>query len=882
MKIVTAVLLTSLVVPISLHLSAQSTPAACPAPAASEARPWLNPMYTPQCRASFVLAQLKTLDDKIAFLSSRGRPVAGQRNVMDELGLKQGGGSDGPAGVRGTTGVTAFPTPLTVAANFDPAMATKFGDLLGQEFIAAGDNTVLGPAMDLARTWHFGRVTESMGEDPFLISSTIAPEIAAIQARHVIVTMKHFAAYTQEQGRSGDQPTGSRPGVNEDISERALREIYLPGFHAAVTKGGAASVMCSFPRINGIYACENPYTLGVLKNEWHFDGTVGPDFPDAQRTIIPAFLAGLDTGTIAPVTSTTDGGSFTGQKSLKQGVEDGEFPMSRLDDMITRRLVAGFRVGVFEHPAVKLAEDKLSTPERRTAAIDVITGGAVLLKNDKGILPFGPRIKSIAIIGEQATDHAVVVEQGSPYVEPVHLAPVLAAVQARAGQAIAVSFAKGTAGLAALPVIPTAMLKTPSGEPGVRAEYFANPQGDFSGKPLATRTEPTIFVDKVPEIPGLPANLQWSVRYTTLFTPTRDGVQHITLNGSSEGRLFIDGKFIGEFLRDDFQDTVYANVPMTAAKPYEIRVEYGPREAFGKARRKQFGIFFGPSLTLGWAPPDNLMAEAVEAAKRADVAVVLVGMQVGEGMDRLHLGLPNDQDALIEAVAKANPRTVVVLNTGGAVTMPWLPRVAGVLETWLPGDSDGPATARLLFGDADPGGRLPITFPADEQQGPATKASEYPGTVSPDGTLDTAHFDEGIFIGYRFWDQNNQTPLFPFGYGLSYTTFAIKGTGAHRRPDGGAEVDVTVTNTGKRAGSEVVQVYLGFPKAVGEPPRQLKAFQKVSLQPGEQKALRLELSPDAFQYWNESTHAWSVAPGSYAVIVGHSSRAIDWTGAVQF
>ena len=864
---------------------AQKPPVTCPTPPASESRPWLNKDYAPACRARYVLQQLKTVDDKFAFLASSGggRANANARNVMTELGLVRGRGSDGPAGVRGTPTATAFPTPLSLAANFDPAMATHFGDLMGQDFVAAGLNSMLGPAMDIPRTWHFGRTTESFGEDPFLVASTVAPEIAAIQAHHVVTTMKHYAAYTQEQGRSGDQPTGERPAVNEDISERALREIYLPGFHAAVVKGGAGAVMCSFPHINGTYACENPLTLNILKNEWGFDGYVTPDFPDAQRSIIPAFMAGLDSGTLAPVTASPNGqvqgNAFTGQKSLRQGVDDGEVPVSRLDDIILRRLTSSFRVGVFDYPSKKVEGD-VSTPERRAATVEIITGGAVLLKNDKSVLPFGPAVKTIALIGPQATDKAIAVEQGSPYVEPMHLAPVLKSVEDRAGHAIKVSYSAGTLGLSPLPVVPTAMLKTPSGQPGVLAEYFANPKSDFAGKPLATRVEPTIDLSKVPDIPGLPANLQWSVRYTAMFTPAASGIQHLTLNGSSEGALYVDNKFIGRFLRDDFQDTVYANVPMTAGKPVQIRVEYGPREAFGTEKRFQFGINFGPYVTLGYSAPNDLMAQAVETARHADVAVVFAGMQVGEGMDRQHLTLASDQDALIEAIAKANPHTVVVLNTGGAVTMPWLNQVAAVLETWLPGDSIGPATAKLLFGDAAPGGRLPITFPADETQGPGTKESEYPGTAYPDGSLDTAHFDEGLLVGYRYWDQYNQKPLFPFGYGLSYTTFSLKGNGAKPAANGGATVDATIKNTGVREGSDVLQVYLGFPKSAGEPPKQLKAFQKVQLKPGGEKAVTLTLDPDAFKYWNDSSHSWTTAPGIYTVMLGRSSRDIVWTGQI--
>ncbi|MDE3198980.1 MAG: glycoside hydrolase family 3 C-terminal domain-containing protein [Acidobacteriota bacterium] len=861
-------------------LFASAAFAACPAPGPGENKPWLNPKYSPECRAQFVLATLKTVDEKFAFLESgqgggrgRGRG-ANQRNVMADLGLNRGGGSDGPAGVRGHAGVTAFPTPLSVGANFDPAMASRFGDLLGQEFFAAGLNSVLGPAMDLTRTWHFGRSTESFGEDPFLTGATVGPEIAALQSHHVIVTMKHYAAYTQEQGRVGDQPTGTRPAVNEQISERALREIYLPGFESAVRKGGAGAVMCSFPRINGVYACENTYTLGILKNEWGFDGTVGPDFPDAQRSIVPAFLAGLDTGVITP--GGGRGNAFVGQMSLRQGVDTGKVPMSRIDDLIIRRLVPGFRLGVFDHPA-KAVEGEVSTAARRAAAIDVITGGAVLLKNEKNVLPIGPGVKSIAIIGTQATDQAVVVEQGSPYVKAAHLAPVLASVQQRAGQNVKVTFAPGTLGLAPLPPVPAAMLKTPSGQPGVLAEYFANPQGDFRGKPMASRVEKTMLIDKLPDIQGLPQNLQWSARYTTMFTPDQTGVHKFTLTGSSEAKLYIGGKLMGEFMRADFADRIYANVPLTAGQPVEIRLEFGPREALGESKRDMFDISVGLYAALGWAPPDRLIADAAEAARNSDVAIVFAGQQLGEGMDRMHLGLPNDQDALIEAVAKANPRTVVVLNTGGGVTMPWLANVAGLMEMWLPGDSYGPAAARLLFGDTDPGGRLPVTFPVDESQGPATKAAQYPGDLSDDGSLDTAHFDEGIFIGYRYWDQYSEKPLFPFGYGLSYSTFTMKGVSVKPASGGGATVDVAVRNTGKRAGSEVVQVYVAFPKGVGEPPKQLKGFEKVSLQPGESRTVHITLDSGAFKYWDEKSHAWTVAPGAYQVMAGRSSRDIAWT-----
>jgi beta-glucosidase len=282
----------------------------------------------------------------------------------------------------------------------------------------------------------------------------------------------------------------------------------------------------------------------------------------------------------------------------------------------------------------------------------------------------------------------------------------------------------------------------------------------------------------------------------------------------------------------------------------------------------------GTILQLGWSGPNRLIQDAVEAARKADVAVVFVGDRTGEGMDRESLALPGDQNALIEAVAEANPRTVVVLQTGGAVKMPWLDRVAGVMEMWYPGDGFGPAAARLLFGDAEPTGRLPVTFPRDERQGPAQSEAQFPGTLNANGALDTVHYDEGILVGYRFWDANNQAPLFPFGFGLSYTTFDLKGRGVARASDGGAVVTIDVRNTGARKGAEVVQVYVGMPQAAAAPPKQLKGFQRVELAPGEARTIKIRLEPSAFAHWDDAGHRWTTTPGSYSVMIGRSSRDI--------
>jgi beta-glucosidase len=839
---------------------------------ASSDRPWLDPKLSPEQRADLVLRKLSSVEDKLAFIEATGfgsRP--GQRDVVGELGLKTGRASDGPAGFNGGT---AWPTPLTIAASFDPSLAADYGSAVGAEFFRSGRNGMLGPAMDMTRTWRFGRSTESFGEDPFLAASMTGPEVAAIQSQHVMTTIKHFAAYTQEQGRVGDSPTGVGPAVNEIVSERALREIYFPSFRAAVQVGHAGAVMCSFPRINGHYACENRFDLGVLKTEWGFDGAVGPDFPDAQRSIVEAVNAGLDSGQFEPRPAAPGQPAapdpFHGE-SLKAAVASGQVPVSRLDDMIRRRLEPGFRIGTYDHPAVSQGKD-VTTPADRALAARIIASGAVLLKDKGGVLPFGPGVTRVAVIGPQAGAGAVVTEQGSPYVAPSHLVTALSAIRARAAGKVRVAYAEGTLGIGGLPLAPKALLRTPAGQPGLKAEYFANPNLDFSGSALEARTEDGVDNQSVPKIEGLPADKMWSVRWTGQLVPQKGGAQRLTLQGSGTARIYVRGKLVDHFDNADFGSIAYADFDAAAGEAVPIEVDYSPRVTLADAPIHMMGLTLGPVLQLGYAPPDDRIAKAVAVARQADVAVVFAGQQVGEGMDRSHLALGGDQDALIEAVARANPRTVVVL-TGGAVTMPWLSQVAGVIEMWLPGDSFGTAAARLLFGDDDPGGRLPVTFPADESQGPGQTRSEYPGDPGPHGEVGTVHLDEGIQIGYRFWDSHDQIPLFPFGYGLSYSPIAI--SDVHVRPASGAvEVTAQARNTGHKAGTGVVEVYLGFPASAGEPPKQLKGFAKVRLRPGERREIRIRLPARAFQFWSEEGHAWTSAPGDYTVMIGRSSRDI--------
>ncbi|HYM35372.1 MAG TPA: glycoside hydrolase family 3 N-terminal domain-containing protein, partial [Steroidobacteraceae bacterium] len=494
---------------------ASSADAAAPcAPSANQEQPnheqpWLDAALSPECRADALIARLTTVDLKLEALGF-GLP---------RYGLAELNASDGPAGPTHAPGTPALPNGLALAAAFDPALAADYGVIIGREFRAAGLHGMLGPTIDIARTWRAGRVPEAFGEDPLLSASIAAPLVKAIQQQGVAVTLKHFAVYGQEQGRTGDLPFGMRPAVNNIVSERVMREIYLPAFRAAVEEGGALGVMCAFPRINGVYACENAMLLGILKNEWGMRGSVAPDFPDAQRSVIAAVNAGLDGGnfglltprrpphpaspekTASPPAAPTTGpelgaalgiARIPGGIDLKTAVLNGQISEQRLNDMIRRKLVTLFAVGADRKYAEAV---KLDVAAIHDLSLRVAEQGAVLLRNERRTLPFDASVKSIAVIGAQAGVEAQRSTPGSAYVESKEFISALDAIKARAGS-IRVSFSEGSLKLGALPTVSATALSTPDGARGLRVDYYANPNLDFSGTPLHSAVDERVDVRK--------------------------------------------------------------------------------------------------------------------------------------------------------------------------------------------------------------------------------------------------------------------------------------------------------------------------------------------------------------------------------------------------
>jgi beta-glucosidase len=437
------------------------------------------------------------------------------------------------------------------------------------------------------------------------------------------------------------------------------------------------------------------------------------------------------------------------------------------------------------------------------------------------------------------------------------------ALEVRAGSAMTVSYHGVGVGIRPLPLLEGDVLTPSSGSGhGLTATYFRS--GNLAGEPALTRIDASIDIHGLPA-PELgqatfsfgPPKLSWSARWTGTLTPPSTGVYMFSLDGAGTARLLIDRKSVVHLQKVNFRSTAFGAAHLTAGTPVKLVLEHSNDYAL-----------LGSALHLGWYPPHlDELAAAMRAAKSADVAIVFAGEQLGEGMDKTSLPLPGNQDALIESVAAQNPHTVVVLNTSTPVAMPWLDKVDAVLEAWYPGQESGAGIAAVLFGDADPGGRLPMTFPASPDQGPGANAEAYPGVNGK------AEFEEGILAGYRWYDQHQQAPLFPFGFGLSYTNFQYSGLSL-KRVGNYVSVSVTVKNIGNRAGSDVVQLYVAEPKCAEEPPSQLKGFEKVVLSPGDTRTVNLRIPLARLAGWSEKSNDWTLCKGTYDFKVGQSSRTI--------
>lgn len=804
-------------------------------------QPWRDASKSPEWRADRLLRAM-TLDEKVTLvLATNDEDFA----PLAHLGIPVMRRVDASDGLRGDTGVTAFPAPNALAATFDVDLAEQYGDAIGEEARAKRWNVLLGPTVDIDRNGLAGRAAEGYGEDVLVNGEMGAAVARGFENNDVISMIKHFAVYNQE--------SGPRETLAVDVSERALREVHYPAFERTIRSGGADSVMCAYPRVNGTYVCENPEMLGALKSDLGLEGYVATDFVP-RSDAVAGINAGVDSQSLYPG---MDRAAFY----------DGRIPTARTDDAVRRILIALFDSGAYDNPLPETAAEVVTSPEHQELASRTGASASVLLKNDGALLPLSPS-ETVAVIGP-AGDDAVTGVEGSSYVAPGDFTTPVEAIAEKAG-AHKVTVSQGSLGDAVLPTIPAEAFRTAAGEPGLDVQFFAGEE--FSGPAVASATSPTVDFSGAP-VEGLPA--QWSARWSGTIVPSASGLARIStlLSGSAKvtvgDQTVLDGsRFIWDFFFAPQQYTLGGVVELEAGVPVPITVEYSTRESG----------FMGARLTLGWQP-ESLIPAAVEAASQADTAVVFVNEVTGEAVDRLGYQLPGDQDALISAVAAANPNTIVVLHTPGPVLMPWLDDVEGVVQAWYQGAAVGTSIADVLYGDVDPGGRLPVTFPATAAQG------------VPQDPTSPASYDEGIYVGYRWFDRQDETPLFPFGYGLSYSTFehsnirtqgVVNARSEVSGDQAGASVRLRVTNTGERAGSDVVQVYVGeLPTGVDTPERRLAGFAKVELGAGERETLSIELDRQAFSYWDEDGDAWVTPRGDVPIYVGTSVADAQRAGSIR-
>jgi beta-glucosidase len=785
--------------------------------------PWLNQSLPVQQRVSMLLAQM-TLADKINMVTGAGtsEPYVFYIAAIPSLCVPAIGEEDGPLGPGdGLAGVTQMPSAVSLAASFDTPLAYQYGQVVGSEERAKGAMVDLGPTVNIDRDPRWGRSFETYTEDPYLNSALAVADIDGVQSKDEMAQIKHFAVYNQETNRNA-------PADDAIVSTRAEQEIYLPAFYAGTTQAHAASVMCSYSYINGQAACQNQYLLQTtLDQDWAYPGFVTSDYGATHSTVQSA-----DAGNDQEMPSA----QFYGP-ALEAAVQDGQVSLATLNGMVSRILTEMFQFNEFNNPPTGSTSAVVTTPADQAVSTSVAEAGTVLLKNAHNTLPLSAnKAGTVAVIGPAASAAPTDTGGGSAYVTSTFNVTPLQGIEAAAGTGTTVNYVQGLPTDTSLAPIPAADLTPAYAATGYGASY--------TGTLTAPQTGTYVLAFQNPGS----------------YTATD---------------LYLDGKEILANPGTPPVSTYSVSVDLTAGQTYTLSLSGG-----------------GPSAALSWATPSDLapgIAQAVAAAKSAATAVVVVSDDTeSEAADRASLNLPSAQNELISAVAAANPHTVVVVDAGAPVTMPWINQVSSVVDAWYPGESNGTALASVLFGQTDPGGHLPVTFPTDLSQVPASTPSQFPGTGGE------VQYSEGIDVGYRYYDATNETPLFPFGYGLSYTSFAFSnlrvtpqqvqngtsnpGTPACRcNGQSGTQVTVsaTVTNTGKVAGSDVAQLYLNDPAAAGEPPRQLKGFQKVTLKPGQSTTVHFALSGQDLSYWNDTANGWVLPDGTFGVYVGDSSAVAN-------
>jgi len=750
-------------------------------------------------------------------------------------------------------GATMYPAAIALAATWDVQLMDRVASAIADETRTRGIRQVLSPVINIADDVRWGRVEETYGEDPFLSSVMGRAFISAFERAGVVTTPKHFLANVGE---------GGRDSYPIDRSERSLAERDLPPFETAVREAHARSIMTAYNSVDGLPSTQNPRLLtGILKQDWAFPGFV---ISDAAATGGATVLHMTEPNTPVAAQHAWEAGldvvfqsSYGQQRPYLDAVQRGLIAPAVIDAAVARVLRVKFELGLFEQPYVDVEAAARANGSREHLALarDAARRSIVLLKNDRATLPLSKSVRSVAVIGPDATEARL----GGYSAPGVHKVSILDGIRETLGPSVRVEYAPGPGRTVPdLVTIPSEFLRLPSAlesRSGLSGEYFDNIA--LAGTPRLTRVDPRIDFRWTLNSPGRGIPFDWySARWTGSIVAPPQGVRRIGVEGNDGYRLFLDEAVVVDNWKKQSFGRRVVDVHWEAGSTHAIRLEYF--ESTGNAR-----------LTLVWdaGVVDDSQAAidgAVALARRSDAVVLAAGVEEGEFRDRARLGLPGRQEELIRAVASATDKPVVVVLVGGsAITMSsWIDRVGGVVDAWYPGEQGGNAVADVLFGDANPAGRLPITFPMYEGQLP----------------LYYNHKPTGR--GDDYVDLTGM-PLFPFGFGLSYTTFEYANLAiepAAIDAAGSATVRCTVKNTGARAGDEVVQLYVRDVLAsMARPVMELKGFERVALAPGESKTVAFTLGRDQLKMLDRDMK-WVVEPGVFRIMVGSSSKDIRLRG----
>ena len=789
-----------------------------------------------------------TLDEKVSLLSGLNSWYTNKIEKKNIPSIKM---SDGPNGVRGDSNSgkssACFPCAISIGSTWDLSLIKDIGVALGEEAQAKDVDVLLGPTINIHRHPLGGRHFESFSEDPFLTGKIASNYVQGVQSKNVAACLKHFV---------GNDTEYERHSISSNIDAQTLREIYLLPFEMGIKEGNAKVVMSAYNKLNNIFCSSHQDLLiKILKEEWGFDGYVVSDWGAALETIENA-NGGLDLEMPGP--------SNVWGKALIDAVEASEVSEKLIDDKVKRILTVAEFSNRFQKPQIK-AEQAIDQPKHRLLLRKAAADGMVLLKNE-GSLPLKKNIKKLAVIGPNALE-AQIIGGGSASLRPHYQIHPLEAVQERLGHETEILYSKGCHTHKYLPKINEELMEE---QEGFLVEYFDGNQFDKNLilEEHLTGSKFWVFEGFAKDVISKEERPDISVRFSCTYKPDISGLHEFEIFGIGKCRLLIDGnELIDNWTSMDPGEAFFTFgsaskkgvTNLQKGEVYKIEVQY-----------KFEGSF--PAVYIGCQAPDDvdIFQEALETASHADDVILIVGTNSDwetEGNDRADFNLPANQNKLIEAILEANQNTVVVINTGSPIHMPWEKEAKAIIQTWFAGQEFGNALVDILSGEVNPSGKLPTTFPVKIEDTPAYK--NYPGKDLQ------MNYDEKLLVGHRWYEANSMKPLFCFGHGLSFTSFNYQNLEVTTGSDFVVTCKFEIQNTGDISGLEIAQCYVGFASPLpGEPYKTLQGFIKEEIGANELKKVEIKLGPRNFSFWSVETNAWQIREGSYQILIGSSSENI--------